>query len=51
MTLERRPVTSLKGVGPALAKRLGKLGIETVADLLFCLPMRYEDRTDRKSVV
>ena len=45
MTLERRAVTSLKGVGPALAKRLGKIGIETVADLLFWLPTRYEDRT------
>ncbi|HEX9708117.1 MAG TPA: ATP-dependent DNA helicase RecG [Steroidobacteraceae bacterium] len=45
MTIERRPVTGLKGVGPALAKRLGKLGIETVADLLFWLPTRYEDRT------
>ncbi len=45
MTIERRPVTALKGVGPALAKRLGKLGIETVADLLFWLPTRYEDRT------
>jgi ATP-dependent DNA helicase RecG len=45
VTLERRPVTALKGVGPTLAKRLGKLGIETVADLLFWLPTRYEDRT------
>ena len=45
MTIERRPVTALKGVGPALAKRLSKLGIETVADLLFWLPTRYEDRT------
>jgi len=45
VTIERRPVTALKGVGPALAARLGKLGIETVADLLFCLPVRYEDRT------
>ncbi|MGH8203859.1 MAG: OB-fold nucleic acid binding domain-containing protein, partial [Steroidobacteraceae bacterium] len=45
MTVERRPVTTLKGVGPALAKRLAKLGIETVADLLFWLPTRYEDRT------
>ena len=45
MTLERRPVTSLKGVGPALAKRLAKLGIANVADLLFWLPTRYEDRT------
>ncbi len=45
MTIERRPVTGLKGVGPALAKRLAKLGIDTVADLLFWLPTRYEDRT------
>ena len=45
MTIERRPVTGLKGVGPALAKRLAKLGLETVADLLFWLPTRYEDRT------
>src|SRR5262245_19156396 len=28
-----------------LAKRLSKLGIESVADLLFWLPTRYEDRT------
>jgi ATP-dependent DNA helicase RecG len=40
-----RPVTSLSGVGPALAGRLAKLGIATVADLLFLLPSRYEDRT------
>jgi ATP-dependent DNA helicase RecG len=45
MTVERRPVTALKGVGPMLAKRLAKLGIATVADLLFWLPTRYEDRT------
>jgi ATP-dependent DNA helicase RecG len=45
VTLERRAVTSLKGVGPALARRLAKLGVETVADLLFWLPNRYEDRT------
>jgi ATP-dependent DNA helicase RecG len=45
VTIERRPVTALKGVGPALAKRLAGLGIETVADLLFWLPTRYEDRT------
>jgi len=45
VTIDRRPVTSLKGAGPALAKRLAKLGIESVADLLFWLPIRYEDRT------
>jgi RecG-like helicase len=43
--LERRPVTTLKGVGPRLAGTLRRLGIETVQDLLFHLPHRYEDRT------
>jgi len=42
---ELLPVTSLKGVGPALAERLRRLGIECVQDLLFLLPLRYEDRT------
>ena len=45
MTPGTRPVTSLSGVGPALAGRLAKLGIGTVTDLLFLLPNRYEDRT------
>ncbi|MFP5384390.1 MAG: ATP-dependent DNA helicase RecG [Gammaproteobacteria bacterium] len=36
---------SLKGVGPALAGRLQALGLDTVEDLLFHLPNRYEDRT------
>ncbi|HEU4619083.1 MAG TPA: ATP-dependent DNA helicase RecG [Gammaproteobacteria bacterium] len=39
------PVSSLKGVGPRLGPRLGKLGVERVADLLSLLPQRYEDRT------
>ncbi len=38
-------LTSLKGVGPALATRLEKLGLSSVEDLLFLLPLRYEDRT------
>ena len=40
-----RPVTSLRGVGAALAERLARLGVTRVADLLFLLPLRYEDRT------
>jgi len=43
--LEQRPVSSLRGVGAALAERLAKLGITQVQDLLFLLPTRYEDRT------
>jgi ATP-dependent DNA helicase RecG len=39
------PVTVLKGVGPKLAERLAKIGIRTVTDLLFHLPLRYQDRT------
>ena len=42
---ELRPVTALRGVGEALAQKLGRLGVETVQDLLFLLPLRYEDRT------
>ena len=38
-------LTALKGVGPALAKKLGNLGLQRVEDLLFLLPLRYEDRT------
>ncbi|MFZ5757114.1 MAG: ATP-dependent DNA helicase RecG [Pseudomonadota bacterium] len=38
-------VATLRGVGPALAARLQALGIETQEDLLFHLPLRYEDRT------
>ena len=35
----------LKGVGPALEKKLTAIGILTLQDLLFHLPLRYEDRT------
>lgn len=39
------PVTELKGVGPALALKLEKLGLYQLQDLLFHLPLRYQDRT------
>ena len=39
------PVTALKGVGPRSAERLARLGIDSVQDLLFHLPTRYQDRT------
>ena len=38
-------MTALRGVGAALAARLARLGVYRVADLLFVLPLRYEDRT------
>lgn len=35
----------LKGVGPSIVEKLGHLGIAELADLLFHLPLRYQDRT------
>jgi len=45
MTLENVPLTILKGVGVKAAERLAKLGLNSVADLLFHLPLHYQDRT------
>lgn len=43
-------LTSLPGVGPALAQKLERLGLSRVEDLLFLLPSRYEDRTELKKL-
>ena len=39
------PVTTLKGVGAKVAEKLAKIGIYNVEDVLFHLPLRYEDRS------
>lgn len=38
-------VQYLKGVGPVRARKFKKLGVETVEDLLWFIPRRYEDRS------
>lgn len=38
-------IAHLKGVGAKTAEQLSRLGIESVQDVLFHLPLRYEDRT------
>lgn len=38
-------VTSLKGVGVKVAEKLAKLGLRNLQDVVFHLPLRYEDRT------
>jgi len=43
--LGQLPITTLKGVGAALAEKLMKLNIRTVQDMLFHLPRQYEDRS------
>ncbi len=37
-----RPLDNLPGVGPAVQKKLAKLGLETIGDLLAYRPFRYE---------
>ncbi|MGZ6004997.1 MAG: ATP-dependent DNA helicase RecG [Candidatus Saccharimonadales bacterium] len=42
MTLES-PLTEIKGVGDAVAKKFAVLGIKTIAELIDYYPRRYED--------
>ena len=38
-------LTVLKGIGPAMEDKLNRLGLRSVEDILFHLPLRYQDRT------
>ena len=44
-SLANQSISSIKGVGAKVAERLAKLGIFSIQDILFHLPLRYEDRT------
>src|SRR5579871_5426727 len=44
------PVQYVKGIGPRLAEVLAAKGIHTVADLLYYLPFRYEDRLNPRGI-
>jgi len=44
-SFEYKSVQILNGVGPAVAEKLKRLEIYNIQDVLFHLPMRYEDRT------
>lgn len=43
--LHGRPIASLRGVGGKTAQKLERIDLLSVQDLLFHLPLRYEDRT------
>ncbi|MGB3726518.1 MAG: ATP-dependent DNA helicase RecG [Glaciecola sp.] len=45
LSLTDTSVTSLKGVGAKVAEKLAKLGLKNLQDVIFHLPLRYEDRT------
>ena len=43
--LDQLHVSTLNGVGTQISSKLSKIGIYTIQDLLFHLPLRYIDRT------
>jgi ATP-dependent DNA helicase RecG len=45
LSLDQIAVTQIKGVGSVLAVKLAKLGLNSIQDILFHLPLRYLDRT------
>lgn len=45
MNLDKMSLSLLKGVGDKMLEKLQRLNLSTVQDLLFHLPLRYEDRT------
>ena len=45
-----RPVDTLAGVGPAVRRKLGRLGIETVGDVLAHRPRRYESAAEERTI-
>ncbi|MDT8305237.1 MAG: ATP-dependent DNA helicase RecG [Anaerolineae bacterium] len=45
-----QPVTALAGAGPATASRLAKMGVETLWDLLYLFPRRYDDYSQLKPI-
>ena len=38
-------LSGIKGIGPTRLESLRAVGICSLRDLLYCLPVRYEDRT------
>lgn len=44
------PLTTLKGIGPKMAEKLARLGLYTLQDVLFHLPLRYQDRTQLSAI-
>ncbi len=50
MATLQRPLEGIRGIGPRLSERLAKKGLRTILDLLFFLPIRYEDRRGLLSI-
>jgi ATP-dependent DNA helicase RecG len=51
MSLSKKsPITEIKGIGEKQAEKFSKLNIETVQDLLFHIPFRYQDTSSVISI-
>ena len=44
------PVQYVKGIGPRRAEALAAKGLQTLEDLIYYLPFRYEDRTNPRKI-
>ncbi|NOY12512.1 MAG: DNA helicase RecG, partial [Deltaproteobacteria bacterium] len=44
------PLGKMRGIGPRILSKLEKLGLQTVEDALYHLPLRYEDRRQLKPI-
>ncbi len=43
-------LSALSGIGPKKSEQLSRIGLETVRDALFYVPLRYEDRRTKKEI-
>ena len=46
----KAPLSSVKGIGPKLSELFAKKGLSTIEDVLYFLPIRYEDRRNIKRI-
>lgn len=46
----KQRLTALPGVGPATAERLAALGVQTIHELLYLFPRRYDDYSQLKPI-
>ena len=44
------PVTVIDGIGPKHAETLARLGLQSLGDMLYCYPRRYDDYTQLKPI-
>jgi len=44
------PITKLAGIGPKYAKHLKRLGVNTIRDMLYLFPRRYNDFTSMRTI-